>query len=329
MDTSEAASGKNVRIQVHENYPGGDVSLPAGKVLSPDVFPFLKQLTGETLVTSDGSTLLGADDKAGIAEIMTVLEIIQREKLPHGPLCVAFTPDEEIGGGTLFFDVEGFGAKYAYTVDGGDVGGIDYENFNAAAAELVFHGRSVHPGSAKNIMVNASKMAVEFQDMLPPGECPEKTDGREGFFHLTNMQGTVSEAKLQYIIRDHDRARFEERKALVRELAARMQEKYGENAVELELQDSYFNMIEKILPHRHLIENAEAAIREAGLEPVSMPVRGGTDGANLSFRGLPCPNLGTGGFNFHGEYECITVERMDRAVRVILNLVSRYKNFRG
>ena len=328
MDTSEAASGENVKVLVNENYQGGDITLPAGRVLSPEEFPFMKQFEGETVVTSDGSTLLGADDKAGIAEIMTALETLIREKLPHGPLCIAFTPDEEIGEGTMFFDVAGFGAKYAYTVDGGDANEIEYENFNAAAAELIFRGRSVHPGSAKNVMVNASKLAVEFQGMLPSDECPEKTEGREGFFHLTHMQGTVSEAKLQYIIRDHDMDRFEQRKALIGKLTEDMRGRYGENAVELKLRDSYFNMIEKILPHRHLIENAEAAIREAGMEPVSVPVRGGTDGANLSFKGLPCPNLGTGGFNFHGEYECVTVERMDRAVSVILNLIGRYKDFR-
>ena len=328
MDTSDAASGENVRVLLHENYQGGDIALPGGRTLSPREFPFLKKLEGETVVTSDGTTLLGADDKAGVAEIMTALEILLEDDLPHGPLRIAFTPDEEIGEGTLFFDVEGFGAKYAYTVDGGDSDEIEYENFNAAAAELLFHGRSVHPGTAKDVMVNASRLAIEFQMMLPQEECPEKTQDREGFYHLTGMEGNVSTAKLQYIIRDHDRAKFEERKTFIRQCAERIREKYGENAVELKLQDSYYNMIEKILPHRHLIENAEKAIREAGMESVSTPVRGGTDGANLSFRGLPCPNLGTGGFNFHGEYECTTVERMDRAVSVLLNLISLYKDYR-
>ncbi|MBP3736086.1 MAG: peptidase T [Lachnospiraceae bacterium] len=324
MDTSDAASGKDVKVLVHENYDGKDFVLPSGRVFTVAAFPFLKRFAGETLLTSDGTTLLGADDKAGIAEIMTALEELQRGEIPHGPLRICFTPDEEIGEGADLFDVKGFGAAFAYTVDGGDVGGIEYENFNAASAEVVLHGVSVHPGSAKDIMVNAAKLAMEYQSLLPADECPEKTQDREGFFHLTDISGTVSEARLKYIIRDHDREKFEKRKKQAADAADKMNEKYGDGTAEISIRDQYYNMIEKIRPHMHLIENAQAAIRDAGLEPFSEPVRGGTDGARLSFMGLPCPNLGTGGFNFHGEYECITAERMDRAVLVILNIVRRY-----
>ncbi len=328
MDTADDASGKDVRPQIHPSYRGGDVLLPgSGKVLSPEKFPFLRAMAGETLITSDGTTLLGADDKAGVSEIMTALETIRDQKLPHGPLRIAFTPDEEIGEGAMFFDVAGFGADFAYTVDGGDADCLEYENFNAASADVLFHGQSVHPGDAKDVMVNASKLAMEFHEMLPERGCPEQTEGREGFFHLSEMSGRVAEASLHYIIRDHDRKLFEKRKKLMKSITADMNEKYGEDTVELTMKDSYYNMLEKILPHRHLIENAEAAIRDAGMTPNVIPIRGGTDGALLSYMGLPCPNLGTGGFNFHGEYECITAERMDRAVQVILNLIDRYRTF--
>lgn len=327
MDTSPDASGENVCPILHENYDGSDIVFENGRVLSSNEFPFLKELTGETLITSDGTTLLGTDDKAGIAEIMTALERIRDEKLPHGPLRICFTPDEEIGEGTDFFDVAYFDAAFAYTVDGGDVNEVEYENFNAAGAEIVFHGKSVHPGSAKDIMINASKLAIEFQEMLPKEECPEKTEKKEGYFHLTHMEGRVGSAKLQYILRDFDKDGFEMRKQLLTECVAKINEKYGAKTAVLEMKDQYYNMLEMIEPHMHLIENAKEAIRAAGLNPVVTPVRGGTDGARISFMGLPCPNLGTGGFNFHGEYECITAERMDKAVEVVLRLIETYRTF--
>ena len=270
-------------------------------------------------------TLLGADDKAGVAEIMTALERIVAENRPHGKLCIGFTPDEEIGEGASLFDVEGFGAAYAYTVDGEDVGEISYENFNAAAAVVTVHGFSVHPGSAKNAMINAQNVAMEFHAALPAFSRPEHTEGREGFFHLTSMQGDVTTAHLGYIVRDHDAAKFAARKAQMQHIAACLNDCYGAGTVELDIKDSYYNMLEKIQPHFHLVENARKAIRAAGLAPIETPVRGGTDGATLSYMGLPCPNLGTGGFNFHGPCECITAEKMDQGVEILLNLVELYK----
>lgn len=327
MDTAPGTSGENVNPQIHENYDGGDVVLPAtGAVLKPAEFPFLSEMKGQTLITTDGSTLLGADDKAGVAEIMTVVERLIREGRPHGKICIGFTPDEEVGQGADLFDADGFGAAYAYTVDGDDVGEISYENFNAAAAAIKIHGLSVHPGSAKNTMRNALSLAMEYHAALPAFECPEHTEGREGFFHLCDLQGDVSEAVFHYIIRDHDADRFAVRKAQMQQVADRLNEKYGAGTVELELTDSYRNMLEKIRPHFHLVENARAAIRAVGLTPVESPIRGGTDGATLSYKGLPCPNLGTGGFNFHGPMECITVEKMDQAVEVLLNLADLYKD---
>lgn len=327
MDTAPGTSGENVNPQIHENYDGGDVVLPAtGAVLKPAEFPFLSEMKGQTLITTDGSTLLGADDKAGVAEIMTMVERLIREGRPHGKICIGFTPDEEVGQGADLFDVDGFGAAYAYTVDGDDVGEISYENFNAAAAAIKIHGLSVHPGSAKNAMRNALSLAMEYHAALPAFECPEHTEGREGFFHLCDLQGDVSEAVFHYIIRDHDADRFAVRKAQMQQVADRLNEKYGAGTVELELTDSYRNMLEKIRPHFHLVENARAAIRAVGLTPVESPIRGGTDGATLSYKGLPCPNLGTGGFNFHGPMECITVEKMDQAVEVLLNLADLYKD---
>lgn len=327
MDTAPGTSGENVNPQIHENYDGGDVLLPAtGAVLKPAEFPFLSEMKGQTLITTDGSTLLGADDKAGVAEIMTMVERLIREGRPHGKICIGFTPDEEVGQGADLFDVDGFGAAYAYTVDGDDVGEISYENFNAAAAAVKIHGLSVHPGSAKNTMRNALSLAMEYHAALPAFECPEHTEGREGFFHLCDLQGDVSEAVFHYIIRDHDADRFAVRKAQMQQVADRLNEKYGAGTVELELTDSYRNMMEKIRPHFHLVENARAAIRAVGLTPVESPIRGGTDGATLSYKGLPCPNLGTGGFNFHGPMECITVEKMDQAVEVLLNLADLYKD---
>lgn len=326
MDTAPDFSGENVKPQLHPNYDGGAVTLPAtGQVLTPEEFPFLSGMRGQTLITTDGSTLLGADDKAGISEIMTLLERLKEENHPHGKLCIAFTPDEEIGEGADLFDVEGFGAAYAYTVDGGDVGEIEYENFNAAGAVVTVQGISVHPGSAKDTMVNASNVAMEFHLALPVFDRPEHTEGREGFFHLTQMMGDVRSAKLGYIVRDHDRAKFEARKETLHHIAARLNDRYGYEAVQVEVKDSYDNMEEMIRPHFHLVENAMAAIREVGLEPITNPVRGGTDGARLSFMGLPCPNLGTGGFNFHGPMECITAEKMDQSVDILLRLTEKYR----
>lgn len=326
MDTADDASGENVNPQIHPNYDGGKVVLPAtGTVLDPAQFPLLTEMKGQTLITTDGSTLLGADDKAGVSEIMTMLERVIAEKRPHGKLCIGFTPDEEIGEGASLFDVEGFGAAYAYTVDGEDAGEISYENFNAAAAVVTVHGFSVHPGSAKNTMINAQNVAMEFHAALPAFSRPEHTEGREGFFHLTSMVGDVTTAKLGYIVRDHDAAKFAARKAQMEHIAACLNERYGEGTVELDIHDSYHNMLEKIQPHFHLVENARKAIRAAGLEPIETPVRGGTDGATLSYMGLPCPNLGTGGFNFHGPCECITAEKMDQCTEILLNLVDLYK----
>ena len=326
MDTTDDASGENVNPQIHPNYDGGKVVLSAtGAVLDPAVFPFLTEMKGQTLITTDGSTLLGADDKAGVAEIMTMLERIIAEKRPHGKLCIGFTPDEEIGEGASLFDVPGFGAAYAYTVDGEDAGEISYENFNAAAAVVTVHGFSVHPGSAKNTMINAQNVAMEFHAALPAFARPEHTEGREGFFHLTSMVGDVTTAKLGYIVRDHDTAKFAARKAQMEHIAACLNDRYGAGTVELDIHDSYYNMLEKIQPHFHLVENARKAIRTAGLEPIETPVRGGTDGATLSYMGLPCPNLGTGGFNFHGPCECITAEKMDQCTEILLNLVDLYK----
>ena len=325
MDTADDASGENVRPQIHENYDGEAVTLPAtGTVLDPKVFPFLREMKGQTLITTDGSTLLGADDKAGVAEIMTALERIIAENRPHGKLCIGFTPDEEIGEGASLFDIPGFGADFAYTVDGGDVGGIEYENFNAASATVTVHGFSVHPGSAKDAMINASNVAMEFHQALPVMARPETTEGRQGFYHLCQMYGDVTEAKLGYILRDHDAGKLQFKKDNLLHIACYLNGKYGEGTVEVEIKDSYRNMIEKIKPHFHLVENARKAIEKAGLTPEEVPVRGGTDGAVLSWKGLPCPNLGTGGFNFHGVCECTTVERMDKATEILLNIVEIY-----
>ena len=325
MDTAPAAPGENVKPQVFENYDGSDVLFAGtGEYMTVEKFPELANWKGQTLITADGTTLLGADDKAGIAEIMTAVERIQKENIPHGKLCIGFTPDEEVGQGADFFDVDRFGAQFAYTVDGGDVGELEYQNFNAADAVVTVHGFSVHPGSAKDLMKNAQTIAMEFAAALPAEEVPEHTEGFEGFFHLYQMSGDVTTAKLHYIIRDHDGEKFAARKALMEEIAARLNTEHGAGTVVLELKDSYYNMEEKVKPHFHLIENAEKAIRQAGLEARIVPIRGGTDGARLSFMGLPCPNLGTGGFNFHGPCEYITAEKMDQSVQVVLNIISIY-----
>ncbi len=324
MDTSPAASGKNVKLQLFPNYDGNDVHLNEEVSLLVKDFPHLKNLVGRTLVTTDGTTLMGADDKAGIAEIVTVVEKIISENIPHGPLCIAFTPDEEVGRGTDNFNVELFGADVAYTADGGPENEISCETFNAAAAQVIVHGYSVHPGSAKDVMINAALVACEFNQMLPNFDTPRNTEGYEGFFHLHTMKGDVTEAQLFYIIRDHDRTIYEYRKHMMERIAAELNTKYGEGVVEVLIKDSYNNMKEIIDQHPHLMENACAAIREAGMEPYIEPVRGGTDGARLSFEGLPCPNIGTGGYAYHGLREHITIEGMELACKVLLGIVGKY-----
>ena len=318
MDTAPDCAGENVKPQIIENYDGGDVLLAgSGEKLSPAAFPTLKNLAGMTLITTDGTTLLGADDKAGIAEIMTALESIISEKKPHGKLCIAFTPDEEVGAGVDHFDVEKFGAMYAYTVDGGEEGEIAYETFNACSAEVAVEGLSVHPGSAKDTMINAALVAMEFNALLPAADIPRLTEGYEGFFHLCDMSGDVEHAKLHYIVRDHDRAMFEMRKKTLEHAAKTINEKYAREVIHLTIKDSYYNMAEKIAPHMELIENAKRACEKAGMKPFIEAVRGGTDGCRLSFMGLPTPNLCTGGFAFHGPYEHIAVESMDRCAKMI------------
>ena len=318
MDTAPDCAGENVKPQIIENYDGGDVLLAgSGEKLSPAAFPTLKNLAGMTLITTDGTTLLGADDKAGIAEIMTALESIISEKKPHGKLCIAFTPDEEVGAGVDHFDVEKFGAVYAYTVDGGEEGEIAYETFNACSAEVAVEGLSVHPGSAKDTMINAALVAMEFNALLPAADIPRLTEGYEGFFHLCDMSGDVEHAKLHYIVRDHDRATFEMRKKTLEHAAKTINEKYAREVIRLTIKDSYYNMAEKIAPHMELIENAKHACEKAGMKPFIEAVRGGTDGCRLSFMGLPTPNLCTGGFAFHGPYEHITVESMDRCAKMV------------
>ena len=318
MDTAPDCAGENVKPQIIENYDGGDVLLAgSGEKLSPAAFPTLKKLAGMTLITTDGTTLLGADDKAGIAEIMTALESIISEKKPHGKLCIAFTPDEEVGAGVDHFDVEKFGAVYAYTVDGGEEGEIAYETFNACSAEVAVEGLSVHPGSAKDTMINAALVAMEFNALLPSADIPRLTEGYEGFFHLCDMSGDVEHAKLNYIVRDHDRATFEMRKKMLEHAAKTINEKYAREVIRLTIKDSYYNMAEKIAPHMELIENAKRACEKAGMKPFIEAVRGGTDGCRLSFMGLPTPNLCTGGFAFHGPYEHIAVESMDRCAKMV------------
>ena len=318
MDTAPDCAGENVKPQIIENYDGGDVLLAgSGEKLSPAAFPTLKNLAGMTLITTDGTTLLGADDKAGIAEIITALESIISEKKPHGKLCIAFTPDEEVGAGVDHFDVEKFGAVYAYTVDGGEEGEIAYETFNACSAEVAVEGLSVHPGSAKDTMINAALVAMEFNALLPAADIPRLTEGYEGFFHLCDMSGDVEHAKLHYIVRDHDRATFEMRKKTLEHAAKTINEKYAREVIRLTIKDSYYNMAEKIAPHMELIENAKRACEKAGMKPFIEAVRGGTDGCRLSFMGLPTPNLCTGGFAFHGPYEHIAVESMDRCAKMV------------
>lgn len=323
MDTAPDYSSENVKPQVIENYDGKDILLKGSNTyLKVADFPTLKTLTGRTLITTDGTTLLGADDKAGIAEIMTALEQIIIEETPHGDIWVGFTPDEEIGAGADLFDLDYFKADYAYTVDGDYEGEVAYENFNAASADFTIHGVNVHPGEAKDIMVNAALLATEIVSKLPKAETPAHTEGREGFYHLTNMSGDVAEAKLSFIIRDHDKDIFESRLNLLRTIEVEMNQEYGAGTVELTITHSYENMLSVMEQHMDVIERAQNAIRKAGLDPISRPVRGGTDGARLSFMGLPCPNLGTGGYGFHGPYEHISVEGMETAVRIIKSIAT-------
>ena len=323
MDTAPDYSGENVKPQIIENYDGNDILLKGSNTyLKVSDFPTLETLTGRTLITTDGTTLLGADDKAGIAEIMTALEQIITEGTPHGDIWIGFTPDEEIGAGADLFDLDYFKADFAYTVDGDYEGEVAYENFNAASADFIIHGVNVHPGEAKDIMVNAALLATEIVSRLPKAETPAHTEGREGFYHLTDMSGDVAFAKLSFIVRDHDKDIFESRLNLLRTIEVEMNQEYGAGTVELTITHSYENMLSVIEQHMDVIERAQNAIRESGLEPISRPVRGGTDGARLSFMGLPCPNLGTGGYGFHGPYEHISVEGMETAVRIIKSIAT-------
>lgn len=322
MDTSPDAPGCDVHPRIVQNYPGGDIHLNAEVSIEESLFPALADYVGKDIIVTDGTTLLGADDKAGIAEILTLAEyLLAHPELRRGRVCIAFTPDEEVGCGADRFDVAGFGADFAYTVDGGAAGELEYENFNAASARLTFRGVGIHPGSAKGRMRNALHMAQEFDAMLPAAERPEHTEGYDGFFHLSELSGDVVEAVARYIIRDHDAARFAAKKELMEAAAAYLCTKYGPGAVELVLKDSYYNMKEKILPHFHLIETARAAMERVGVVPEIVPVRGGTDGARLSYMGLPCPNLGTGGHNFHGVLEYIPVQSMEKVVEILKAIV--------
>lgn len=327
MDTSPDISGANVNPQVILSYDGGDILLnkSSGLSLTTADFPEIKQYKGQTIITTDGTTLLGADDKSGIAEIITAMEyLIQHPEIKHGTIRIAFTPDEEVGRGVDFFDVEKFGAGYAYTIDGGEIGELEYENFNAAKARISIRGRNVHPGTAKNKMINSILVAAEFNSMLPAGEKPEFTSDREGFFHLTKMDGTVENSYIEYIIRDHDRSKFENKKALLQDISNLLNRKYPDGTVKLELQDQYFNMREKIEPVFHIIEIARRAMEDLGIKPKINPVRGGTDGARLSFMGLPCPNIFAGGHNFHGKFEYIPLESMEAATKVIIRIVELF-----
>ena len=325
MDTSPSCSGANVKAQT-VLYHGGDILLNAEQkiYMRSAEFESLSNHIGKHLIVTDGTTLLGADNKAGIAEILTAAEILLNTKEKHATVRIAFTPDEEIGRGADLFDVKGFAADYAYTVDGGALGELEYENFNAAGATVVFNGVSIHPGSAKNKMINSQLVAIEFNALLPVHQRPEATEGYEGFFHLTDIQGNEEQATLRYIIRDHDMKKFVQKKQLMEQIAAFLNEKYGSNTVELTLQDSYFNMREKIEPNMYIIDRAKAAMEAVGIKPVTVPIRGGTDGARLSFMGLPCPNLCTGGENFHGRFEYIPVEDMEKVTQLLVQLMKTF-----
>lgn len=324
FDTSPDFTAENVRPKIISNYDGKDIVLNAEKniLLSPGYFEELAQYKGQTLITTDGLTLLGTDDKAGITEIVTAMEyLIDHPEIGHGKIRVAFSPDEEIGRGAHSFDVEKFGADWAYTIDGGPVGELEYESFNAAAADIIITGKSVHPGSAKNKMVNATRIAAQLIQMIPENEVPERTEGREGFYHLTEMSGDVEHAKLHFIIRDHDEDRFQARKIFIQQLCSRLNTQHP-GAVSVEIKDQYYNMRKKIEPVFHIVEIAEKAMKSLGIVPIIKPIRGGTDGSILSFKGLPCPNIFAGGHNFHGKYEYVPVESMQKAVEVIVKIAA-------
>lgn len=327
VDTAPDASGKDVRPQIIPDYDGGAIDLKGvpGLQLRPEEFPEMLHYVGKTLITTDGTTLLGADDKAGVAEIMHAVQyIVAHPEFKHGDIKIGFTPDEEIGRGVVKFDVERFGARYAYTMDGGEVGELEYENFNAASAKIHIQGRNVHPGSAKDKMKNAILIGQELNALLPAAQRPEHTEGYEGFFHLISFKGSVEEADFSYIIRDHDRAKFEEKKKVIVRCADFINARYGEGTATVEVKDQYYNMREQVEPHGHIIEKAMKAIEMAGLKPTVKPIRGGTDGANLSFKGLPCPNLFAGGLNFHGKMEFVPLESMEKASEVILNIITLF-----
>lgn len=323
MDTSPDYSGENVNPQLVKSYQGQDIVLNAtsNTILSPTNFPELLKYTGQDLITTDGNTLLGADDKAGIAEIFTAMEyLIQHPEIKHGKVRVCITPDEEVGRGTEHFDVQKFGADFAYTLDGGEIGELEYENFNAAGAKILVKGRSVHPGYAKNTMINSALVAMQIVQMLPPEQRPEHTTGYEGFFHLTSFEGNISETKLEFIIRDHDLTKFESKKKLIQEICSLVNLRYGAGTVTLELKDQYFNMKQKVEPVKFIVDIAEQAMRDVGVKPKVKAIRGGTDGAQLSWKGLPCPNIFAGGHNFHGPYEFVPVQSMQKAVEVIVRI---------
>lgn len=328
MDTSPAASGENVNPQIHRNYGGGDIVVNKEKniVLSPNEFSILSEKVGKTIITSDGTTLLGADDKAGITEIIEALKyIIENPQIEHSDIKVCFTPDEEVGRGADFFDVEGFNTDFAYTVDGGEIGELEYENFNASSVDVKIIGKSVHPGSAYNVMINAVSVATELNSMVPQNEVPEKTKGYEGFYMLTSISGEVDEAKLSYILRDFDLYGLNQRKAKIEEITKTLQQKYGEDRIIVDIKDSYYNMKEKIKPVMYIIDLAKKAMKDADIEPKIVPIRGGTDGARISYMGIPTPNLFTGGYNFHGYYEYAVAEEMEKAKEVIINIVKNNK----
>ena len=321
VDTSPDMSGAGIRPRIIENYDGGDIRLNDSLVMRVADFPELSFYKGNTLITTDGTTLLGADDKAGIAEIMTAVQyLLDHPDIPHGKIRIGFTPDEEIGRGVDFFDVDKFGARFAYTMDGGFEGEIEYEYFNAASARIDVQGSNIHPGYAKGKMVNALQVLHDLHGLLPACQRPEHTEGYEGFYHLTAVEGTVERASMEYIVRDHSRAAFEEKKGFLTDAAALMNRKYGAGVVTLTLKDQYYNMREQVEPYPEVIDKAVEAMKEAGVEPLVRPIRGGTDGARLSYMGLPCPNLFTGGMNFHGKYEYCSLDTMEKAVRVIVNL---------
>ena len=327
VDTAPDASGKDVHPQIIRDYNGSDIDLKGvpGLALKPSEFPELLDHKGETLITTDGTTLLGADDKAGVAEIMNAVQyIMEHPEFKHGEIKVGFTPDEEIGRGVVKFDVKKFGADYAYTMDGGERGELEFENFNAASAKIHIQGRNVHPGYAKGKMKNAILIGMELNDLLPVGQRPELTEGYDGFYHIISFSGTVEEADFGYIIRDHDRKKFEEKKEFIRKCAEFINAKYGEGTATLEVKDQYYNMREQVEPYYFIVEKAVKAMEMAGVKPKIQPIRGGTDGANLSFKGLPCPNIFAGGLNFHGKMEFATVENIEKASQVVLNIISLF-----